>query len=261
MANRVLKNNDTPGVGHNTGAERAKQVTSQLEIDYASLVEEAHSLKIGLHSLPVKIAGKDDLGSVLKAVVDMRNVTVRAEAYRKAEKEPYWEAGKAVDGFFGALIDELTKAAAVLQRRIQAFQDEQIAAERKRRRDEEEAARQAAEEARQAAERARKPSNILKHEENAAHLEIEANRLAAQQNQKAADLTRTRFADKNVMVTTREQGFARVVDFNALPLDVLRHFIPQPALEQAVKAYARHHGFKAKLAGAEIGMENVPVVR
>jgi hypothetical protein len=260
MANRVLKD-DVAGMGHNTGAETAKRITTQLEIDYAPLLEEAHNLKVALHRLPVKVTNKDDLGLVSKHVVDMRNVTTRAEAYRKAEKEPHWEAGKAVDGFFGTLIDELRKASDGLQRKIQAFQDEQIAAERKRRREEEEKARLAAEEAQAAAERARKPANIMKHQETAAALEVEANRLAAQQNQKAADLARTRFGDKNVMVTSREQGFARVVDFGKLPLDVLRPYISQAALEQAVKAYARQHQFKATLAGAEIGMENVPVVR
>jgi hypothetical protein len=263
MANRILKSpaDDTFGMGHNTGAERAKQVTSQLEVDYASLVEEAHKLQVGLHALPGKVTNKDDLGNISKTIVDMRNVMVRAEAYRKAEKEPYWESGKAVDGFFGSMVDALDKATTDLNARIRVFQDEQIAAERKRRRDEEEKARAAAEEARAAAERARKPSNILKHEETAAALDIEANRMAAQQHQKAADLTRTRFGDKNVLVTTREQGYARVIDYGKLNLDILRPYIPQAALEQAVKTYARQHQFKASLAGAEIGMENVPVVR
>lgn len=190
--------------------------------------------------------------------------------------------------------DRKTPAGAIdiLQARINDHQDRKIAEENARREVERQAAARAAreaqekadrearaaEEARAAAERARKPEIIeQKHEiadqkiEQATVAKVEAEQLAQKAEDariatlaKPSDIARVRGNDESgagVTLTVAQEPYAFVVDRTLLDKNALWTFFTDAEIEKALRQWAKTHGHRQKMAGAEIGHRNKGVTR
>lgn len=243
---------------NSSAAAQAQAVTDQLKRDYAHLVADAEQLKKRSAAFPAEITNKEDLEKIATVVLDSRNLDDRAESHRKAEKAPHWEKGKAVDGFFNSLRQEINIIALDLHSRVNVFQRKLRAAEEKKRFQAEQEAREEAERLRLKAERARKPETKMMAQVDAAAAQYLADQ--AVQTGRAKPLQH-RFQGSNAMVSEQQVGYARVTDYEKLPLDMLRAYINRDALDVAVRAFARTTGHKVPLLGAEIGFESNAIIK
>jgi len=274
--------------GHNQPPDYAQEVTDRMAADYAEMASTATSLLEKARGLPETIDSEETLHVFSEQIVDMRDTAARAESTRKAEKEPYYRAGQAVDGFFNTLGERLEKGMAVLSKRVTEYKNKILAEERERRRLEAEAtarverekaiaaakAAAAAEEARLAADRARKAENI----EQKAALAAVAEAAAADANasasiaadaaeaahietlRKPAEMARSRF-DGGRLVTMKQVGFVEITDKMALDPAALWPFIKDEAALVALRAWAKTSNYKKPMAGAIVELRDEAVVR
>ena len=274
--------------GSNQAPDHAQRVTEQMARDYEELSRSVASLLEKARELPDSVDDESALERFSNVVVDMRDAGARAESNRKAEKEYFLRGGQAVDGFFNGMSERLSKGIAVLSKRVHAYNERKLAAERERRRLEaEEAARVAkakqeaearavaeAEEARLAAERARKPENIETKGQVAAEKEQVASTasidaaLATEQAQdarietlrKPAEMVRTRF-DEGRLVTMKQVGYVEIIDKMALDKEKLWAFLKDDDVLKALKAWAKTTSHRQSMAGAIIEMRDDTVIR
>ena len=275
-------------IGDNRPPDHAAQVTDRLAADYAELSRSTSSLLETARSLGETVENERELEGFSNVIVAMRDAIARAEATRVAEKEPYYRAGQAVDGFFNSIKERLDKGRAVLQRRVDAYQQRKLAKERERRRlaaeqaareererrEEAEKAAREAEEKRLAAERARteqtraaKGASADAAEQEAAALAAVASNAATEAEiarietlRKPSEVVRSRF-DEGRMVTMRQVGYAEVVDAAKLDAVALWPFVNINAKEVALRAWAKANGHAKQMDGAEIGKRDEAVVR
>lgn len=251
----------TPGIGHNVAPAAAQLITEQLTRDYAELVRTKNDLLATSARFGTKVANKADLGTFSHAVVAMRDTVNRSKAFHKKEKEPYLRGGQAVDSFFFGLNEELARRMSLLEQAVNVYQLAILNEERRQREIANRKAQADAEEARLKAERARTEENQAKRavEANVAERAAAAAQEATQVS--SAGLVRTRFEESNTLVTMRQVAYAEVTDYNELPLELLRPYISQAALDSAVKTYARMTEHKTQIPGARIGFKDDSVIR
>ena len=134
--------------------------------------------------------------------------------------------------------------------------------------EEAEAARLAAERARTEQTKATKAAIADAEAAKAAHAKALAD-IAAERAKDAelatqissADLVRVRAENGGVMLTSRDEGFAILVDRNLIDLEKLRPFFTQFELEKALRGWAKSTGFEMTMEGAEIGFRQRGVTR
>jgi hypothetical protein len=267
-------------IGDNRPVDAAASVLDRLGTDYGELSRSASSLLETARSLGETVENERELEGFSNVIVSLRDTIGRAEAARTAEKEPYLRGGQAVDGFFSSLKERLDKGRAILQRRVDAYQERKRNAERERlrliRETQEREAREArareqealrvAEEARLAAERARKPETKAAKGESASAAEGEAAAAAAAASSAAdaaetaridtlrpsADLVRERFEGGRV-VTGQDVGYAELVDRNKVDMNALRPYFTEAEIAKALRGWAKATGHNKQMDGAEIG--------
>jgi flagellar biosynthesis GTPase FlhF len=272
--------------GHNDPPKVAQDVTDRMAADYGELSRTVTTYLDEARALPGAVESESDLRMFSDVVVRLRDTAARAESSRKAEKEPYFRAGQAVDGFFSNLVERLSKTEAVLKQRCNVYQQRKLEEERAARqrarleaeRLEREAAARAAEEARvarakqDAADRARKDieeKQVAADEQavvaDSANIDAlmrrddaDAARLATLK--KSADLTRSRF-DEGRIATMRQVGYAEVMDKMALDHEKLWAFVSDDAAAKALRAWAKTTGYKQQMDGAVIGFRDETVIR
>jgi hypothetical protein len=192
--------------------------------------------------------------------VELRSAIAEAESHRIKEKDAYLRGGQAVDGYFAGWKEKMTKAMHGVSRLVDGYQQAKLAAERTARRIEADRLAKQAEEDRLAAERARKPERIVE-KTTQANITTQAARDAVEAAQATpAAMTRER-TDGGQLVTMRQVGYVDILDYDQLPLDVLRPYIAQDALLKAVRAYAKLTGYKKGLPGATIELRDDTVIR
>ena len=274
--------------GHNQPPDYAQEVTDRMAADYAEMATSVSSVLEEARGLPEAVDDEDDLHKVSEIVVRMRDTINRADAARKAEKEPYLRSGQAIDGFFNSLIERLDKAIKVISKRAHEYQQRKLAAERERRRLEAEATARAelelrrkaeqqareAEEARLAADRARKAEHIetksaaaVEAEQAASNAKIEA-QIAADAAEaahidtlrKPAELARSRFDDGR-LTTMRQVPFVEILDKMKLDAVALWPFVKEEHALQALKAWAKTNSHKKPMDGAVIEMRDDTVFK
>ena len=265
----------------------AQQVSDQLASDYAELLVSTDDEITHASTLPATVNDEADLEAVSDAVVKLRDLAKRAEAMRIAEKDPYLRAGQAVDRFFDGIKDRVSKALKSLTDAANAFNLMKAARERLRLQREAEAKRkieqtareEAAARTRAALEAARKAEVAKRNQEalieksidaEAAAQVAQAEHIVAKDEAAAAklaaarptsDLTRQRFENTGRLVTTRQVGYAEIINESALDLAVLGPHIPLKAKEQALRSWAKATGYKAQMPGASIGLRDKTVMR
>jgi hypothetical protein len=275
-------------IGSNRPPDFAERIGAQIADDYAELASTASLSLEKARSLPETVEDEDTLEKYSSSIVDMRDTAARAEANRKMEKEPFWRAGQAVDGFFNGIQERLNKTIGILQKRVHAYNERKLAAERERRRLEaeetariarekqeaEDRTRAAAEEARLAAERARKPELIeqksavaTQQEQAAAGARVDAvvaNEKAQDARietlRKPSEMVRSRF-DEGRLVTMRQVGYVEILDKAKLDKEKLWPFLKDDDVLKALKAWAKTTSHKQAMDGAIVEMRDDTVIR
>lgn len=275
-------------LGHNQPKDATGEIIDRLAADYDQLARNAGLLVASGQQLDVEIANERELEGVSNVVVAMRDAINRADAARKAEKEPYLRGGQAVDGFFAGIAEKLDRARRTLQRRVDDYQNaklrrereqrrlaaEQAAREEQARRDEAARLAREAEERRLAAERARKPETIEEKSAIATAAEQEAATAAVAAStaadaaetarietlRKSSEVARSRF-DEGRLVTMRQVGYAELVDRDKVDMVALRPYFTDAEIAKALRGWAKATGHAKQMPGASIGMRDEAVVR
>jgi len=248
------------GIGHNTQIPTPKQISEELTMRFDAMLDSTATALSDARKLPEKVTAKNELGDVSRVIIRLRELGKTAESTREAEKGPYWRAGLAVDAFFKEVIARIDKTSNILNRRVNDYQQEQLAAERRRRDEEARETARLAEEARLKAERARKASNKAAAEIEAALTERRADEAAEAAQATSAGMVRERFAD-GPLVTMKKVKFVDIIDIKLIPMDELRPYLKPSAIEDAVKRWAQATEYRGTMAGVEVGERDDSVVR
>lgn len=272
------------------------EVTTFLETSQKGLSNQVAELLDEARLIPKEIDNDDDMGKAAKLIKRLRDLAKNLEATHAKEKAPYFRSSQSCDNFFFSMIDKVAKrakpnkpgAADILQTRVDDYNQRKLAREQELRRQEAaKAAKEAAEKKRLedeaaakaeadrlAAERARKPETTAAKEAVADLSEVRAAEARAETSvaiekaqearvatlAKPADIVRTRVED-GPTVTMATEPYAIVEDFSKLDLAILRPFIKQDALEQALRAWAKTTNFNTEMPGALIGRRPKTVIR
>lgn len=283
MAHKVSNPRAVVGANEEQTPDYITPVTQRLTEEYAELSKNVtEDLRAAREDMPPVVESDDELGKLGSMIKRLRDTAARCEAFFKREKEPYLRGGQAVDAFFKDFKDRLGKAADILDKRGDAYNQKKLAEAREKLRREaeerealakkerEEADRKAREarEAEEAAARARKPERkeelravAEQKREEATGAISQANVTAMQaadaqeQTQvKAADVVRTRHVDEGRLTTMQEVPYVEVTDRSKLPLDLLAPYFTDDHLLAAVKAYGKVTKHKKSIPGAVIEM-------
>lgn len=232
-------------IGHNSPPSDAAILREQLGQTHAQLGERTDELLAGIARVPAAI---EDEATEKKAIEFAKQIAAHeklCDATRKAVKQPYADAAKIVDAFFGNMADPLKGGRDIVLRKLTVFQ---AARAEKERREREEAAHKAAQEAAAAAAKVETEADldraIAKEEQAAATVK------AAQAT--TADLSRSRgqFGSVASLRTTME---FTVEDVNSVPREFL--MVNDAAIRAAIKAGRR------EIPGIKIFQKQQTVVR
>lgn len=252
-------------IGGNNPPSPIEALRAELAENSGKLIARRDELLSGVERAPAEIADEEICGKVADLVKMIMACHKASEAARVAAKEPYLEAGRAVDGFYRAITDPLEKARKTLDQRLTAYQRRKAEEERRRReeeaarqRAEAEAARRAAEEAEAKARDERDLADAITAEEIARQAVADAAMAQRAAEAKPAELSRSR-GDYGAVASLRTRWVGEIADRDALDLDALRPHLPIDGLERAVNAFVRAGG--RELRGAKIYEVSTTAVR
>lgn len=290
---------DQAGIGHNKPPQdlllQAEDLVIRLGDGYAAQQAEVTALLSdiggrteGVIGAPEVVETDADNGIVAAFMERLRTSVKIIETLRVREKAPYLKAERAIDQYFGGMLDRLTKTQGILQARGNRYVAWKAEEERRRRiREAEEAAEKARQEreaaelaARQQAEleaaaaRARKPENIERLESEAAQKAVEADtrdvgamvatdtarQAATAAAASTADLVRTRY-DSGHMGTGKQVGYVEIDDYALIDLNQLRPYFKQADILKALGAWAKTQDYKCTMPGARIGKRDEAAYR
>lgn len=251
--------NGAPGLGHNSQIPTPEQIKDTLEMDYSDLWATADTLISDAGGLP-PIADEQNLGQFTSIVAQLRAAIGEAESHRIREKSPWMVGERMIDAVFGGVKERMTKAMHGASRRVDAYMQAKLAAERAERarqaRELEERARAEA----LAAERARKPEKIVEKQTQAGISAVQARDALEAARATPAAMTRERVAEGQ-LTTMREVGYVELVDVEAVDLESLRPYLAEDALLKAARAFAKLSNYKKQLKGFDIGLRDQTVIR
>jgi hypothetical protein len=258
-------------------APYAEGVAERLELDYAELMRNAAAAIEDTEALPQVIETSADVEPIASAMKKLRDIGARAEAHRKAEKEPYLRAGDAVYAFFTKrLVEPIGIRYKQLNARLDAFKQLQLAEERARReaeaaiaRKQQAEAQRLRDEAEAAARRARSAETVEFRAAEASRARIELDMAVARAEQKAlatmassSAMVRERFeGERSGHVGMRKTPLVMIEDVRKLDLELLRPHFKEEHLLLALKGWARSTGYQQEMPGAIVAMRDATVVR
>lgn len=259
-------NEMTPPIGHNSGrVPTPEEIREVLAADHEELSTRRDELVAGFKRSPEKVEDEDTARKMSDFVKQISAAIKKTDALRTDAKEPYLAGGRAVDGFFNPIKEDLTRVKAQLSGRITEYQRRVADEERKRREAAEREARAAAAAAEKAAaEAAAALENdddldaAVDAEDAAKAAAAAAEKAATEAAAKAADLSRTR-GDFGAVASLRTRWTGEMVDRDTIDLEPLRQHISTDAMNQAVRAFVKAGG--RKLKGARIYEETTSVIR
>lgn len=252
-------------VGHNAPPTDLDPLLERLREDHADLLKRRDALLGAIERSPTEIKEGDEvLAGKLADFVDKQLTAFvkHAEAIHKNDKAPFLQAGRTVDSFMHALIDDINKGKAKVNTVRKAYADAKAAKERRRR---EEEARLAREEQkrleREAAEKAAKIKEqgdldrALQIEEEAKQAKIEADKVAAAAAAKPAELGKSRGVHGG-QTTLKQFWNIAEIDRDKIDLEALRPHFTDDALKKAAGSWTNAHKdflkSGGKLTGARI---------
>ncbi|WP_340152037.1 hypothetical protein [uncultured Sneathiella sp.] len=251
-------------IGHNNPPTDEDILRDTLVENNVDLVDRVEALMDSMTRTPA-VVGADNAGAVGDFIKQLSAANKEATARRVATKEPYLAGGRVVDGFFKGLGGKVEDAKKDMEARLNIHLRVVAAEERAAR--EEEASIQREEAERAAKEAADKAAAMVtdadvdaavEAETNAAQAAADSAKAAAEATAKAADLSRTR-GDHGSVSSLRTFWTFSDVERATIDLEVLRHHIPEEALEKAVRSFVKAGG--RELAGARIFEDTKTVVR
>lgn len=252
-------------IGHNAPPPDANPIRDRLVVQYADLTSRRDALLAAADRAPEVIEDDETAGRIGDFVKQIQACGKTADTARVAEKAPYLEGGKTVDGWFKGITDPLATAKTQMERRLSAYLKKKADDEARRR--QEEAARAAAERAK-AEEEARAAAAAMQTDadlsaalsaEEEARAKAKDEALAAKATAAtAADLSRTR-GDYGSTTSLRAEWTFRDLDRTTVDLESLRPYLPMDGLEKAVRAFIRAGG--RSLTGVVIEQDFKAAVR
>lgn len=231
------------GVGHNRPDDEAGPFES-LSFELEAEKEQADEF------LKTDITDQTQADTAAAWANKLAKIETGAEKYRKAEKEPYLEAGRAVDSKWRPIIEVAADYKTKLKRHLDAWLRKQQAAEEKRQHEAEEAARRAELEAEEkakiaAAEETRSGEDAEKAKAEADEASAKAEKAAAEAQPKKTKAGRT-----GATVSLRTFVSAKIVDYEKALIALGSH----PEMKALVQQLAN----RAVKAGKELdGIERV----
>ena len=242
-------------IGDNFPPSPIEALRAQLAEDCAKLITRCAELMDSYARAPEIIDDDETAGKVGDLIKLITAAMKAAETARVGAKEPYLEAGRAIDGFFKTtILDPLNHYKRMLQARLSGFLEQKAAATRRaaeaQAKLEREAAERLAAEAAAAADDA-KLDEALSAEERA----LEAEALA---EAKPAELSRSR-GDYGSVSSLRTTWESEITDRAQLDLEALRPYFAIADLEKAIRAFVKAGG--RELRGARIFEMTTAVVR
>jgi len=193
-------------------------------------------------------------------IKNVNNCAKTFEEIRKKEKQPYYNIGKLIDGFFKSHSNDLDLAKALAQKPLNVFMQKKVEEERKRREEEAERLRIEAEKKTQEA--------IQASEAGAEQLADQALKEAEQTERKAEKYEKSAASGRGLgstrglsggVASVRRKWVGEIDDVDLIDLEALRHFIDRSALESAINRYVAQGN--RSLRGAKIYEKVETVVR
>lgn len=248
-------------IGSNLGpASEYDALRIRLAETHALLTKRADELLSAEERLPA-IADDATAGNVADYIKQIAAATKALDGARVAEKEPFLEGGRTVDGWAKRLTDPLSGLKSRVERKLGVYLREKADRERRER---EEIAKLARE------EEDRKNREALEAMASAAPAQAEAATDAAMRAQadtakaeksaeaKPAEMARTR-GDQGALGTLQQIWTFDGLDRDALDIEALRQHIPIAALETGLRAFIKAGGRTIK--GARIFQDTKASVR
>lgn len=228
------------GPGHNN-----PPIEDVLKADFAGLAAEIEqATKVAAAKAPKKVKDDADLTICGSILTGLREIERRAEDIRKAEKEPVFHAGKAIDAFFKDLMGMLSAAAKPVQAAADDYARRKAAEERELRRRQEEEARRRAEAERQKAENARSAEAAAKAAARAEAFEAEADGAGQQKSGPVRG--------GGVTASSRATWDFEIVDYSTVDLEAIRPFLARDAVEKAIRAKVRIDKGSTNIRGVRV---------
>ena len=242
----------------------AEALLIQLREDHAPLIARKGELLGGVERAPTEIAeGDEETAGRMADFVDQINAFLKhAKEAHQSEKAPFLAAGRTVDSFLHALVDEIEKGKAAVNKVRKVYADAKAARERRAREEEQRRANEEAlrleREAEEAAAKLQEESDLeaaLEKEEAANQAKLEAERAAKAAAAKPAELGKSR-GELGGQTSLKQFWNFRGLDRNGIDLESLRHHFTTDSLEKALRSWitANKDALKegARLEGVEI---------
>lgn len=220
-----------------------------LPVDFADLTREVADAEAMAKEANTKPKNDADQAALGAKLTDLRSLYKRIDGIREVEKKPVLEAGRGIDGWFGALKTRIEEAGKPLSAGADAYVRQKAAEERARAQREAEEAQRRADEERAKAEAAKTAAGAARAEGRAEAFEAKAEQAASVASASAADLTRTKVG--GVTSSAREVYVVRIDDYNAAiaPLGAIGPYFKAEHIEAALTSMVRVQKDNAKWPG------------
>ncbi len=244
-----LSENPRAVIGANNPPANADPVLERLQADHVNLIDRRDALLAGMERAPTDIVSEDIAGKMADFVHRQIDPFIKeSEATHKAEKQPYLENGRTVDGFLHALIDDIKRGKAALNVTRKRYADAKDAekrrvreiAERKAREEQQRLERDAEEKAK-AMDSDKDIAAAIDAEFAASQARVVADKATQAAAAKPAELGRTRGAHGG-MTTLKTFWAYRDLDYVTVDLEALRQHLPSSAINQAIRAFIKAGG-------------------
>lgn len=222
------------GIGHNKAP--LKELLSDA---HWSLKDEIDDLLDDAVTINTDITNDEASAKASDFVVSARRLAKSAEDCRIEEKEPFLNAGREVDAFFKEMVAPLSEAQLKINGRVTSYINAKVAAEKKRQAEAEKIAREESARKLAEAEAASNSGDADKALDAAVRLESYANEAASVVHARPAELARTTSAS-GVTTTLKTTWAFEIIEAGKIPLEALRAYLPQEALEKAITAAVKY---------------------
>lgn len=223
---------DRTGIGGNAPPPPSPltlpQIREFLDFQHADLVRRRDVLLAALKDMTRDVQQIEDdevLAAVSSNMSLVDHLRTRAEAARKSAKEPFWEGGKTVDGWFKILLKDTDALMTTLQQRCDTYVRAKVEARRQAelaeaRRLQAEAEQRAAEAQAALRSRTAAPEAAGEALDRAAEAADQAAQAAERADAKPAEAARL-YTDTGVTVSVKRTWKWRLVDIRKVPHDFL----------------------------------------
>lgn len=224
----------------------------QLKLDYAYILNAVSDLEVEFAQLPPVVEDDEDLTALTAMVGKLGQEAKRCEEVRAAETRPLLDGQSVVNDLFKHdLTKRLSAAKDALSKRADSYLLKKRNAEAAKRRIVEEEARRKTVEAQKEIQTAVQAGDVKAATAavtHAASLDNFAAKAARDTVATTAELSRTR--TESGTASLRTMWDFDIEDLNRIDLEALRPFIPQSAIEQALRAFIKSG--RRQIVGARI---------